>query len=58
MRKSQSLDFDDHYEGDDVEPRVFKVPSETDVQEFPQIRTFASKDIDVSDIYVKVPIQT
>ena len=58
MRKSQSMDFDNHYEGDDVEPRVFKLPSETDVQEFPQIRTFESKDIDVSDIYVKVPTQS
>ena len=55
MRKSQSMDFDNHFEGDDVESRIFKLPSETDVQEFPQIRTFASKDIDVSDIYVKVP---
>ena len=58
MRKSQSMDFEEHYEGEDLEPRVFKLPSETDVQEFPQIRTFESRDIDVSDIYVKVPIQT
>ena len=58
MRKSQSMDFDDHNEGEHLEPRVFKLPSETDVQEFPQIRTFESKDIDVSDFYVKVPIQT
>ena len=58
MRKSQSMDFEEHYEGDDVEPRILKLPSETDVQEFPQIRTFESRDIDVSDIYVKVPIQT
>ena len=58
MRKSQSMDFDNHFEGDDVESRIFKLPSETDVQEFPQIRTFASKDIDVSDIYVKVPKHT
>ena len=50
MRKSQSMDFDNHFEGDDVESRIFKLPSETDVQEFPQIRTFSSKDIDVSDI--------
>ena len=58
MRKSQSMDFDDHNEGEHLEPRVFKLPSETDVQEFPEIRTYESKDIDVSDIYVKVPIQT
>ena len=58
MRKSQSMDFDNHYEGHDDEPRVFKLPFETDVQEFPHIRTFESKDIDVSDIYVKVPSQT
>ena len=58
MRKSQSMDFDVHYDGDDMEPRVFKLPSETDVQGFPHIRTFESRDIDVSDIYVKVPIQT
>ena len=58
LRKSQSMDFDDHSEGNDVEPRVFKLPSETDVQEFPQIRSFESRDVDVSDIYVKVPIQT
>ena len=58
MQKSQSMDFDDHYEGDDKEPRVFKLPSETDIQDFPQNRTFESKDIDVSDIYVKVPIHT
>ena len=58
MQKSHSMDFDDIYEGDALEPRVLKLPSETDVQEFPHIRTFESKDIDVSDIYVKVPIQT
>ena len=58
MRKSQSMDFENHFEGDDVESRIFKLPSETDVQEFPQIRTFASKDIDVSDIYVKLPKHT
>ena len=58
MRKSQSMDFEEHYEGDVVEHRILKLPSETDVQEFPQIRTFESRDIDVSDIYVKVPIQT
>ena len=58
MRKSHSMDFDDIYAGDALEPRVFKLPSETDVQEFHHIRTFESKDIDVSDIYVKVPIQT
>ena len=58
MRKSQSMDFDEHSEGENVEPRVFKLPSETDVQEFPKIRTFESRDIDVSDIYVKVPVQT
>ena len=58
MRKSQSMDFDDHYDGDNVEPRVFKLPSETDIQEFPQIRTFENRDIDVSNSYVKVPIQT
>ena len=58
MRKSQSMDFDDLSEYDDLQPRVFKLPSETDIQEFPQIRTCESRDIDVSDIYVKVPIQT
>ena len=58
MRKSQSMDFEEHYEGDDVEPRIFKLQSETDVQGLPKIRTFESRDIDVSDIYVKVPIQT
>ena len=58
MRKSQSMDFDDPYEVDDVEPRVLKLTSKTDVREFPQIRAFESRDIDVSDIYVKVPIQT
>ena len=54
MQKSQSMDFDNQCE----EPKIFKLPSETDVQEFPEIRTYESKDIDVSDIYVKVPIQT
>ena len=57
-RKSQSMDFDDPYEVEDVEPRVLKLTSKTDVREFPQIRTFESRDINVSDIYVKVPIQT
>ena len=58
MQRSQSMDFEDHSEVDEVEHKVFKLPSETDVQEFPQIRTCESRDIDVSDIYVKVPIKT
>ena len=58
LRKSQSMDFDDHSECSDIDPKIFKLPSETDVQEFPQIRSFESKDVDVSDIYVKVPSHT
>ena len=58
FRKSQSMDFDDHSENSDIDPKIFKLPSETDVQEFPQIRSFESKDVDVSDIYVKVPSHT
>ena len=51
-------DSDEGKENDEVEHKVFKLPSETDVQEFPQMRTCESRDIDVADIYVKVPIKT
>ena len=56
LRKSQSMEFDDHSEDQDVEPKIYKLPSETDIQDYPALRSFESRDIDVSDIYVKVPI--
>ena len=58
IQKSQSMDFDDHLDEEDDTPRVFKLPSETDIQEFPKLQAGDSRDIDVADIYVKVPVQT
>ena len=52
------MDSDDHSEDQHDEPKIFKLPSETDIQDFFLIQTFESRDIDVSDIYIKVPIQT
>ena len=50
IRKSQSMDDADNSEGTGEEPKVFKLPSETDIQECGE-----SEGVDVSDIYVKVP---
>ena len=58
LRKSQSMDSENHSEGHNVESKIFKLPSENDIQDFPPIKTFDSRHIDVSDIYIKVPIQT
>ena len=58
LRKSQSMDLDDPSEDQYVEPKIVKLPSDTDIQDFPLIQSFESRDIDVSDIYIKVPIQT
>ena len=56
LRKSQSIEFDEHFEDQDVEPKIYELPSETDIQDYPALRNFESRDIDVSDIYVKVPV--
>ena len=56
LRKSQSMEFDSHSEDQDGEPKIHKLPSETDIQDYPALRSFESRDIDVSDIYVKVPV--
>ena len=52
------MDFDDHSEESDLQPKVLKLPSETDIHELPNMNTLEGKDMDVSDIYVKVPIKT
>ena len=57
LRRSQSMDFDSHSECEELESKLFKLSSETDIQEFPRMRAFESRDVDVSDIYVKVPVQ-
>ena len=58
IKKSQSMGFDEHSEGDELDLKLFKHPSETDVHDFPQMKAFESRDVDVSDIYVKVPKKT
>lgn len=52
IRRSQSMDFEDTEDGH--ESRLFKLLSDSDIQES-GLKTCDSRDIVVSDIFVKVP---
>ena len=56
LRRSQSLD---HSECDDSEHRVYKLPSDSDIRETSSSsKSFEYEDVEVSDIYVKVPVKS
>ena len=54
MRRFSSFDFEDLYS----RPEMWKLQSEADIQSTHQMKTVESCEIDVSDFYMNVPMQS
>jgi hypothetical protein len=53
MRRCSSFQLEEL----DAEPEILKLQSEADIRSFPEMKTAESSEIDISDFYMKVPIQ-
>merc|ERR1711936_118950 len=57
-RRCQSMELDDQPSDEEHQPKIMRLQSEADLQDFPDLKKFESEEIDIADIYMKVPVQT